>query len=196
MQVPAQFLAFAYVDWATSAMENANIPCWLARILKKDDKSPKMASLISKCYPSVKKIWLQLASGFLWTAVGIMLILFAFRWLTDDNLTMIFPLVLIGGLLGLLIHHFGFSKVAYKNIQRIDGYKHPRVCLFAFQEWKSYLLALFMISLGIYLRTYSSMPKSILVIIYMGIGTGLLLSSMLYYLKIRSQIGLSTNKTL
>ena len=118
-----------------------------------------------KYNPAVKKIWLQLAAGLMWSGVGIML-----------------ALILLAGLsLGTAIYLFGFSKLARKNIRRIDALEKARVCLFAFQEWKSYPLVLFMIGLGLYLRIYSPIPKPLLAILYLGLGIGLFASSIHYY---------------
>ena len=124
-----------------------------------------------KYNPAVKKIWLQLAAGLMWSG----------RWLhAITPLTL--ALILLAGLsLGTAIYLFGFSKLARKNIRRIDALEKARVCLFAFQEWKSYPLVLFMIGLGLYLRIYSPIPKPLLAILYLGIGIGLFGSSIHYY---------------
>jgi hypothetical protein len=74
--------------------------------------------------------------------------------------------------------------VAIKNIKRIDLIVSERPCIFAFQEWKSYPLVAVMISMGIYLRKYSLFPKSLLAIMYIGIGGGLFLSGFKYFQKI------------
>ncbi len=84
-----------------------------------------------------------------------------------------------GFCLGVLVHHFGFSAIARKNISRIAR-KPDQLCLFAFQTWHSYLLIVFMAALGFALRqTHLSRP--LLGGIYLIVGTGLTLSSTLYY---------------
>ena len=90
-------------------------------------------------------------------------------------------LVLAGLLLATGIYFLGFSKLARKNINRIRGLKGEKVCLFAFQGWTSYPLVAFMISVGIYLRAYSTFPKSMLAILYLGIGGGLFSASLHYF---------------
>ena len=82
------------------------------------------------------------------------------------------------------IYFFGFSKMALKNVYRINAYQQERVCLFAFQRWTSYPLILFMVSLGLYLRLYSPIPKAYLAVLYIGIGGGLFLSSLHYYSRV------------
>jgi hypothetical protein len=146
-----------------------------------------MRELINKLNPAVAKKWLHLAAGIMWSAVGVMLVSFASRWLTLVSWLQMVLLILAGGLLAAAIYIFGFSKVAKKNIKRINGYTQPRICLFAFQEWKTYPLVAFMIFLGIYLRVYSPVPKPILAIAYLGLGFSLFTSSILYYLQLNPQ---------
>jgi hypothetical protein len=145
-----------------------------------------MIQFLRKFNPAVAKKWLNLAAGLMWSGVGIMLVAFASRWLKlVDWLTMVL-LILAGAALGAAIYLFGFSKLARKNIHRIDTYVKDHICLFAFQEWKSYPLVAFMIFLGIYLRVYSPVPKSILAIAYLGLGFSLFTSSLLYYSRVGS----------
>ncbi len=140
-----------------------------------------MAFSIQKLNPAVPKKGLQLAAGLMWSGVGIMLIAFAARWLKLVDLPTMSLLLLAGAVLGAAIYLFGFSKLARKNIRRIDAYVKERICLFAFQEWKTYPLVVFMVFLGIYLRIYSPFPKPLLAIVYLGLGFSLFASSLLYY---------------
>jgi hypothetical protein len=145
-----------------------------------------------RIYPAVKKIWLHLLAGLMWSGVGIMLVGFASRWFTKVPALHEILIILAGMLLATAIYFFGFSKMALKNVHRINNYRQERVCLFAFQRWTSYPLVLFMISLGIYLRVYSPIPKPDLAIMYIGIGGSLFLSSLHYYAQVvrRKQVTL------
>ncbi len=140
-----------------------------------------MTYFLSKLYPAITKKWLQVAAGLMWSGVGIMLIAFASRWLKLVDWMIMLLLIFAGAVLGAAIYRFGFSKLACKNIRRINAYTKDRICLFAFQEWKTYPLVGFMIFLGIYLRVYSPVPKPILAIAYLGLGFSLFASSLLYY---------------
>ncbi len=117
----------------------------------------------------------------MWSGVGILLNRFASQWLGLVALKSRVWIVLFGLMLAMLIYYFGFSKVARKNIRRINQYLSEKVCLFAFQQWSSYPLVLFMITLGIILRKYTPIPKTWLAVLYIGIGGGLFLSSFHYY---------------
>jgi FtsH-binding integral membrane protein len=139
---------------------------------------------LRKFKPGVRKNWLQFTSGLIWLGVGLMLISFASRWLKPVAFHTMILLVLAGCLLATGIYFFGFSKLAKKNIKRIRNLEGEKICLFAFQGWTSYPLVAFMISLGIYLRAYSPFPKPLLAILYLGIGGGLSLASLLYFAQI------------
>jgi len=137
-----------------------------------------------KFYPAVNKIWLHFVAGVMWSGVGVLLVSLAARWLGLVLFTEEVLLILAGVVLALGIYYFGFSKLALKNVHRIGTYPNQRVCLFAFQKWTSYPLVLFMISLGIYLRKYSPIPKPYLAVLYIGIGGGLFLASLHYYTRV------------
>ncbi len=136
---------------------------------------------VLKWTPAVKKIWLHLIAGMMWSGVGMMLMVFAVTWLEDIHSLVILLLVFAGLLLAAGIYFFGFSKLASRNIQRIIAIPRERACLFAFQKWSSYPLVLVMVAMGIYLRHYSSFPKPTLSILYIGLGASLFTSSFQYY---------------
>jgi hypothetical protein len=136
----------------------------------------------NRCTPGVSREWLFLVAGTVWTGVGAALSIVSIYWLS--RLT--WPTGGIGALLGFgigfTVYRFGFSRIAAKNIDRIAT-KPERVCFFAFQAWRSYFLIVFMVMLGYSLRHYSHLPKVIIAVIYLTIGTALALSSSLYYEK-------------
>jgi len=136
---------------------------------------------ISKIKPSVEKRWLYLIAGGIWSVVGLMLCRLAYGWLRPVSWPKAGILTLLGLLLAAAIYQFGFICFARGNIRRIANYRIERVCVFAFQRWTSYPLVVVMISLGIFLRIYSPIPKPYLAVMYIGIGGGLFLASLLYY---------------
>jgi hypothetical protein len=138
----------------------------------------------SKWTPATKKIWLHLTAGIMWSGVGIMLTAFAVTWFGLVHSWTVLLFVSAGLLLGAAIYFFGFSRLASKNVQRIIAIPKERVCLFAFQKWTSYPLVLVMVSLGIYLRRYSPIPKPDLGILYLGLGASLFASSLHYYAQV------------
>jgi hypothetical protein len=139
---------------------------------------------IDKLNPAVPRSWLQIVAGLAWSGVGLMLGRWAAVWLLEYPLST--GALAVGAGLGLavLISLF-FSIMALKNIDRINQLPE-KACLFAFQQWYSYPLVLFMVSLGLLLR-HSPLPRNLLAILYLGIGGGLLLASRHYYLTLAAQ---------
>jgi hypothetical protein len=138
--------------------------------------------LLKKLNPAVSKYWLIALAGLMWSAVGIMLLRLAYIWLATVKWSLGLPLGSLGIISALAAYRYGFSKIALKNIARLcllpDKY-----CIFAFQAWKSYLIIIFMIMLGITLR-YSPIPRHFLAVIYATIGGALFLSSFHFYQRI------------
>ncbi|MCE5243111.1 MAG: hypothetical protein ABFD98_17670 [Syntrophobacteraceae bacterium] len=134
---------------------------------------------LRQCAPTVDRSWLLLLSGILWSVVGISLCIMACRWLSEMQWPMQILGIVAGFGPGIPAYLFGFSRIARKNIARI-GEKPDRVCLFAFQAWRSYLLILVMILLGYALR-HSHLSQLVVAVIYSAVGTGLTFSSTLYY---------------
>jgi hypothetical protein len=138
-----------------------------------------MSSILSKLDPAVDKRLLIAFSGVIWSGVGIMLCKLAYGWLTDGQVRFQLWLASAGICMALMIHHFGFLKIVNKNIDRILR-KKGKVCIFGFQPWRSYILIMIMIGMGVFLRR-SSFPKPYLSIIYIGFGGAMLLSSFRYH---------------
>lgn len=133
---------------------------------------------LEKHKPAASKTVLLFLAGGLWMSVGIMLLSFAASWLLKSTNSHRYICAVAGVILALLVHHFGFLKIVNRNLKRILPLDEKR-CVFAFMPWKSYLIIPLMITLGIVLR-HSRMPKEYLAILYIGIGMGLLLSSIRY----------------
>ena len=134
---------------------------------------------IRKITPSADKRVLVLLSGSMWCGVGIMLVNFAVKWVSMTGGTEKLLLYSAGFLAAMAIHHFGFLKVADKNLKRLLPMSEKR-CVFSFMTWKSYILVAFMMILGIALR-HSSIPKQYLSVLYNGIGLALFLSGIRYF---------------
>jgi hypothetical protein len=134
---------------------------------------------LKKMKPSVSKYWLIALAGLTWSTVGIILCRLAYIWLAVVPWSWSLPLGTISIISAIAAYRYGFSGIAIKNISRLCLLS-DKSCLFSFQAWKSYLLIVFMIILGITLR-HSPLPKHYLAIIYMTIGGALFLSSFHYY---------------
>ena len=128
--------------------------------------------------PAVTNDLLLFIAGIVWAAVGSMLLSLAYSWLSKASHINIHPFVIAGVAGALLIHHFGFLKIAEKNLKRILEMQ-DKSCIFAFIPWKSYLIIAVMILMGALLR-HSVIPKHYLAVLYIAIGLALVLSSIRY----------------
>ena len=137
--------------------------------------------IIEKFKPGVGKIWLYFSAAVVWSAVGIYLDYLAASWLIEVNQISTIIFISCGLLLAAAIYLIMFKRFADQNIARIRSMTGERICIFAFQRWTSYPLVVIMMSMGIYLRVYSPIPKPYLAILYIGIGSSLLFASWRYY---------------
>jgi hypothetical protein len=133
---------------------------------------------LKKLNPAVDKKYLLITAGIMWCGVGVMLISFAVLWLTHYQGQGKILFYIAGLLAGMPVHFKGFSKLARKNISRLVALQGKK-CFFSFITWKSYLIIVVMVTLGISLR-HSSIPKQYLSVLYNGLGIGLFLSGTLY----------------
>jgi hypothetical protein len=134
---------------------------------------------LSHLKPALPRSSLLLVSGLMWSLVGLMLCRLAIRWYLLEGIGDHLGFLLAGVLLALAIHYFGFSLIARRNISRIQKL-NQKPCVFAFMAWWNYPLVLFMIGLGLSLR-HSTIPKTYLGVLYIGIGAALFFSSLRYY---------------
>jgi hypothetical protein len=128
--------------------------------------------------PAVPKNILLLLAGVVWFCGGTMLLVLAYSWLSQVDKPLSFIYFGVGLIAALLIHRFGFRKIAAKNINRILA-KSGWQCLFSCFAWKSYLLIAVMVTMGKLFRR-SDFPKPYLAILYTTIGLALVLSSIKY----------------
>jgi hypothetical protein len=142
----------------------------------------KGMGLLQRLNPAVSKYWLLIVAGTMWAAVGVMLCMLAYGWLTHPLTQLTVGCASVGVLIALAANYFGFTHLARKNIDRILRLP-DRAGLFAFQAPKSYLLIAGMMALGLVLRN-SPLPKPYLAIIYVAIGGALLQASLNYFTRV------------
>lgn len=133
---------------------------------------------MEKWKPGVPKSALLFIAGIMWIMVGIMLNGLAYSWLSTERQDYALLASIIGFVCSLVIHHFGFLRIVDRNLDRILSMEGRR-CIFSFMPWKSYILIIIMIVTGLLLR-HSPIPRLYLSVLYIGIGTALILSSIRY----------------
>lgn len=153
-----------------------------------------MSRKLANIKPAVTKRVLLFIAGFIWLGVGAMLLFLSFSWLHAFHIPGSLLFGIIGVVLALIVHHFGFLKIVDKNLRRILPMEGTK-CVFAFMTWKSYLIAGVMVIMGVLLR-HSPIPKPYLSILYTGIGLALILSSIRYLRVLAGQIRKSSRDDL
>ncbi len=136
--------------------------------------------------PAVKRTTLVCTAGILWSCIGL--------FLFGRGITKILPLdstayimIGVGIFLGILQNRLMFKKIIDKNLLRIKELSphKEKICVFAFQAMQSYLIALFMIGLGILMK-HLPIPPLYYGTILLIIGTALFTSSLHYFSVMRS----------
>jgi len=139
----------------------------------------KGSALLKWYKPSVDRYWLLLLAGSMWSLVGLGLCAVGCRWLSSLAWPGNLVTAIAGFFSGVLVYAFAFSRIVRRNLTRIAE-QPARVCLFAFQAWRSYALIFVMMLTGWLLR-HARLPILLLAAIYLAIGTALALASSLYY---------------
>lgn len=132
---------------------------------------------ISALNPAVDKRILVFLAGLMWCGVGVMLLRLAVSWLIQFHGRFLYYLT--GFVIALPVHHFGFLKIADRNLDRLMPITEKK-CIFSFMTWRSYIVVVFMVLMGITLR-HSGIPKNYLSVLYIGIGFALFLSGLRYF---------------
>jgi hypothetical protein len=136
-----------------------------------------MTSLHSKS--AVKRHWLYIFSGLLWSIAGSILIWRSIVWLSDLPSDQVIIISILGTLLAIIFFFTGFIKIARKNTKRLASLPE-RASIFRFASRRSYFIIAAMITLGIVLRN-SSLPKQYLTVLYAAMGGALWMGSILFY---------------
>ncbi|MFZ0614434.1 MAG: hypothetical protein WAM73_19475 [Desulfobacterales bacterium] len=134
---------------------------------------------LSRLKPAVPKYALMAIAGLLWTTVGLGLCRLGYKWVSLLPGAWSLPIGTAGVALAVIAYRASFSAIVAKNIERLCRLP-ARGCLFAFQAWRSYLIIVLMIGLGVVLR-HSPVPKALLAVVYFAIGGALVLGSFRYY---------------
>jgi hypothetical protein len=120
-----------------------------------------------------------LLAAMLWSAVGLGLSAAGIRWSLGAQGLWPLLLLLLGFGLGAAKAHFVLDRTAARSAARIVS-RGDGKCLGGFLSWQSWAFVLAMIGLGVSLRR-SPLPRTLLGIIYTGVGLGLLKGSRCFW---------------
>jgi hypothetical protein len=130
--------------------------------------------------PAVPRRTLLFLAALVWTFAGVMLMVKGYQMLdaSSDLLWMKLVVVLAAG---ILFYLKVFSKLSMKHTLRILNLKEANPCMFSFFNFRSYLIMVFMISMGVTLRTTGWIPFGTLSFLYLLMSVPLFLSSIRFY---------------
>ena len=80
----------------------------------------------------------------------------------------------------LLLFVYIFRKLYYKHTRRIEEKKEDKNCPFSFLDVKSWIMMVFMIALGITIRSLHLLPDSFISVFYTGLSIALILTGILF----------------
>ncbi|WP_456371354.1 hypothetical protein [Thermodesulfatator atlanticus] len=137
--------------------------------------------------PKVPKKWLYFVAGSLWMAVGLMLSLRATFAAIKLNKLWAWSLWSVAYVSSYFFGKRILSRIAFRNIKRLDDRDASHLCLFAFQPWKSYLIITIMICLGVFIRKHP-LPYWEYIVVYGLMGGALITASLNYFQAGRQRI--------
>jgi hypothetical protein len=117
--------------------------------------------------------------GFLWSGVGLMLLLRAVAWEAEQPFAIGLALGLVALVVAVPAWIFGFSGIARASVGRLVALP-PRVGVLAIQSPRGWLMVAVMIPLGIALR-HSVLPRAYLILPYAVMGALLLRGSFSFF---------------
>lgn len=117
-----------------------------------------------------------LLAALIWSVVGFFLLS---NGLVLVSLRDHYWFAILGLTLGTAKTFFILDRVAQKNINRIEKFKH-KVCIGSVYSWKTWVLVAAMIVLGRFLRT-TVLPGEVVGLIYIAVGWALMLASRLMW---------------
>ena len=131
-----------------------------------------MSHRFSKFKPGASPKTHLFCASALWTVIGLFLIYRGISYLYPDYLL---PLSILGIILGSLKSYLVLKKAASRGVERIKRFG-DNTCIGAVYSWRTWLLVLGMMLLGVMLRM-SPIPPAIIGTVCIAIGWALLFSS-------------------
>ena len=140
------------------------------------DKNISLKSFI----PHVGHTNLLYIASVVWFFAGGMLLYRGFMGVMIHS-EFLLPKVVVALFLGLVFYNLMFKKISKKHITRIEGLKNKKHPFYAFFNLRSYLMMIFMISMGITIRLLALVPFEYLALFYIVMGTPLLFSAFRFF---------------
>lgn len=129
--------------------------------------------------PRCKKRSLLFIAGLVWIFAGGMVSKLGFNVLFTASIHP-FISIMVAVITFLIFFNFIFIKLVKKHKIRISEKEQDKLCLFSFFDIKSYVIMIFMMGLGITIRSINSINPLCWAAIYIGIGLALLSSGVAF----------------
>lgn len=146
-----------------------------------------MLRWLHRVRPASSRSTRLLLASLAWTVVGAALVTAGLRFLLEDPPSWIGAGLAVALVAGAAKGHFVLARRAERNTRRILGTDDRRCAGGAF-SWGSWILVVVMAGAGALARR-SAMPRSWLGLLYAGVGTALLLASIVSWGHWRRQRG-------
>lgn len=118
----------------------------------------------------VKRKTLLFIAGLVWVIAG-------FNILKIGILSYIgyvyFPNLICSLLIFFLFWFFVFNKLVVKHTVRITGYNEEKKYFWNFFDIPSFLIMVFMITVGVLIRSFNLLPNMVIAVFYSGLGLAL-----------------------
>lgn len=132
--------------------------------------------------PRCNKRNLLLIAGFIWMFAGSMVSKLGFEVLFTSS---IYPFIslIVAIITFYIFFNFIFIKLVKKHKNRIYEKEQDKLCLFSFFDVKSYIIMIFMMGLGITIRSINSINPLCWAAVYIGIGLALFSSGVAFIIE-------------
>lgn len=127
----------------------------------------------------ISKRHLLVLAGLLWAFAGFQIIKIGIASLTLQHLPMI-CIVGSASIIFVIFLRFIFLKLVKKHTIRIHAFKEKKKPFYCFFDKPSYLIMICMMCGGILIRKFKLLPFEFIAFFYIGLGSALLLSGLLY----------------
>jgi hypothetical protein len=124
-------------------------------------------------------------AALLWTAVGMLLLVFGLAWVLQANIPYVAPLLALAVVVGVAKARLALNRAARRIVERIHLRGDGR-CLGGFLSVRTWLFVAGMAAAGRWLRTGPA-PKAAVGLIYVAVGLGLLLGARILWRTWRQQ---------
>lgn len=121
----------------------------------------------------VKKFWLITANALLWAAAGVNIARIGIHCAISEGGKVWLWSIPVFAAFGTM-----FFRIITKNARRIHAMEGDKAPLYKFLTLKGYLIIAFMMTLGITLRSFESVPDSFFAFFYTGLGSALALAGL------------------